>query len=44
MPIFVSNHHFLNNLLYIFISSFYSVVHLRSVRGRIGMLDPPLGA
>ena len=44
MPVFIGYYYILHNLLYVFIGSFYFTIHLRSVRGRIVMLDFELRA
>jgi len=41
MPILVSDYHLLNNLLDIFVSSFYHTIHLWPIWRGIGMLDFP---
>jgi len=44
MPIFVGDHHFLDNLLEILVSCFDCPIHLWSIRGRVEVLNLPFGA
>jgi hypothetical protein len=44
MPILVGDHHFLDNLLEIFVGCFDCPIHLWSIRGRIEVFNLPFGA